>query len=82
MYFPVEAVTKASSKCAVHSKGGSLVFQSRCWNLKALLFIVPSLLLNHIRSEGCFVYVDYWVVIGDVLSQVLGKFHSSELELV
>ena len=82
MYFPVEAVTKASSKCTIHSKGGSLVFQSHCWNLKALLFIVPSLLLNHIRSECCFVYVDYWVVIGDVLSQVLGKFHSSEFYLV
>ena len=82
MYFRVETATKATSKCAIHSKGGSLILQSRCWNLKALFLIVPSLLLNHIRSEGCFVYVDYWVVIGDVLSQVLSKFHSSELELV
>ena len=82
MYFRVETATKASSKCAVHSKRGTLIFQSRCWNLKALFLIVPSLLLNHIRSEGRFVYVDNGVVIDDVLSQVLGKFHSSELELV
>ena len=82
MYFRVEAAINASSKCAVHSKGGSLILQSHCWNLKALFLIVPSLFLNHIRSEGRFVYVDYWVVISDVLSQVLGKFHSSELELI
>ena len=82
MYFRVEPATKALSKCAIYSKRGSLIFQPRCWNLKALFLIVPSLLLNHIRSKGRFVYVDYWMVIDNALSQVLSKFHSSELELV
>ena len=71
---------EALAERSVDSEAGALVLHASGWDLKPLLFEVPTLLLHHIGPKGRLVNVDDWPVIDDAFGQVLSELHSTVLE--
>lgn len=68
VYFIIKTlILYALSHGSIHCEGRTLHLGS--WHCKALLAVEPSLLLNHVTSEGSLVQVNYRVLFKNVFRQ-------------